>query len=146
MKTTLTNNYDRQTVENLSESSNTKKFIAFQTLIGLKFVQKESIVFFQYGCNGHTNKNFWIANLINSETLKLKTNITSKDILAHFGDNNFVQINQNVIINLNNLDSIELKSRKCILTYNGNIREFIISRNFLREIREIYEMDYRINA
>jgi hypothetical protein len=143
MKTILSNNFERFSTESYSGSLRTQKFIAFQTLIGLRFVQKESIIYFQYGCNGNSNKNFWIANLANSETLKLKTNTTSKDILAQFADCEFAQINQNVIINLNYLTAIELKSRKCILTYNDTSKEFIISRNFLKEIREIYEMDFK---
>jgi hypothetical protein len=116
-------------------------YIALQTFIGLKFIDKKDVVYFQYGINGNTGKNQWVAHLKNTDSIKLKANVTSKDILKHFAEFHFVQVNQNNIINLNYLDSIELKSRKCIIPYNSSNKELTISRTFLKEIRLAYEME-----
>jgi hypothetical protein len=117
------------------------KFIAFQTLIGLRFIDKKCIVYFEYTKDEKSDKRLWEAYLDNSEVIKLKLNTSSKDIMKHFENHDFIQISQSNIINMKFFSSIELKSRKCILHSPYDEKEMIISRAYLSELKNKFEID-----
>lgn len=131
--------YQRNTVK--SDSPVTNKFIAFQTFIGLRFINKQSVVFFEYTQDEKSQKRLWEAHLDNSEVIKLKLNTSSKDIIKHFENHDFIQISQSNIVNMHFFSSIELKSRKCILLSPYENKEMIISRAYLNEIKSRFEID-----
>lgn len=117
------------------------KFIALQTVIGLRFVNKKNIVYFEYGKDEKSGKSQWEAFLNNAEIIKLKINTSSKDILRHFEAYDFIQISQSNIINMDYFSSVELKSRKCILEKPFDNKEMIISRAYFNEIKSKYELN-----
>lgn len=117
------------------------KFIALQTVIGLRFVNKKNVVYFEYGKDEKSGKSQWEAFLNNTEIIKLKINTSSKDILRHFEAYDFIQISQSNIINMDYFSSVELKSRKCILEKPFDNKEMIISRAYFNEIKSKYELN-----
>ena len=125
----------------ISKGGGSNKFIAFQTLIGLRFIDKKSIVYFEYTKDEKSERSLWEAYLDNAKIIKLKINTTSKDIMKHFENHDFIQISQSNIVNMNFFSSIELKSRKCFLHPPYENKEMIISRAYLNEIRNRFEID-----
>jgi len=117
------------------------KFIAFQTLIGLRFIEKKNVVYFEYTKDEKSDKRLWEAYLDNSEVIKLKLNTSSKDIMKHFENHDFIQISQSNIVNMKFFSSIELKSRKCVLHSPYDEKEMIISRAYLSELKNKFEID-----
>lgn len=124
-----------------TDSGVTSEFIAFQTLIGLRFINKRSVVYFEYTKDEKSERSLWEAYLDNADIIKLKLNTTSKDIMKHFENHDFIQISQSNIVNMNFFSSIELKSRKCILHPPFENKEMIISRAYLNEIKGRFEID-----
>ncbi|MGB4415473.1 MAG: hypothetical protein WBI53_11385 [Paludibacter sp.] len=92
------------------------------------------MVYFEYAKNEKSGRSQWEAYLDNAEVIRLKLNTTSKDILKHFENYDFIQISQSNIINLNFFSSVELKSRKCLLKYPYEDKRMIISRAYFNEI------------
>lgn len=144
------NNLRRTVLPIIKEESEKKKdrgilissdeFVAFQTYIGLRYLSKDKVVYFEYDKDDDSRLRTWKVYLNNLEIIKLKTNTTSKDILEYFENHNFVQINQSTILNINYLNSIELKSRKCVLEPPYNNKEMIISRLCLNVMKSKYEI------
>jgi len=71
----------------------------------------------------------------------LKLNTSSKDIMKYFEYHDFIQISQSNIVNMRFFSSIELKSRKCILHTPYDEKEMIISRAYLSELKNKFEID-----
>jgi DNA-binding LytR/AlgR family response regulator len=124
-----------------SDTNQKINYIAFQTLIGLRFINKESVVYFEFTKDDKSERSLWKAHLENAETIKLKLNTTSKDIIKHFENHDFIQISQSYIVNLKFFSSIELKSRKCALLPPYEEKEMIISRAYLNEIKCRFEIE-----
>lgn len=124
-----------------TDSPVSTEFIAFQTLIGLRFINKRSVVYFEYSRDEKSERSLWAAYLDNAEIIKLKLNTTSKDIMKNFENHDFIQISQSNIVNMNFFSSIELKSRKCILHPPFENKEMIMSRAYLNEIKGRFEID-----
>ena len=130
--------------ERSNKTDNTRysnKFIALQTLIGLRFVNKKSIVYFQYIKSDKSERSFWEAHLDNSEVIRLKMNTTSKEIMKHFEQFDFIQISQSNIVNMFFINSIELKSRICFLHPPFQEVKMIISRANFNEIKSKFQID-----
>ncbi|MDD3194830.1 MAG: LytTR family DNA-binding domain-containing protein [Paludibacter sp.] len=115
--------------------------IALQTVIGLKFVNKSDIVLIQYVATAADSKLTWTVMLNSGDTIRLKLNNTAKDILTSLNRSNYVQINQTVILNIDYLSTIELKTRKCVLVSPFEKYEYYVSRLFLKNIRKQYELN-----
>lgn len=114
--------------------------VALQTIIGLKFVKKNDIVLIQYNGTKPESKMFWNVILNTAESVRLKQNITAKDILDSLNHTDYVQISQTMIINIHYLSEIELKSRKCILLPPFEKYECVVSRLYLKVIRKQFEL------
>jgi two-component system LytT family response regulator len=114
--------------------------IALQTVIGLKFVNKCDIVFIKYSASNVDSKFTWTVYLKNGDLIRLKINITAKDILSSLDMQNYVQISQTVILNIDYLSTIELKTRRCLLLPPFENFECYVSRLFLKNIRERFEI------
>jgi chemotaxis response regulator CheB len=126
---------------NKNEEEISTEFIAFQTVIGLRFINKRNVVYFEYSKDEKSERRLWEAHLDNEEVIRLKMNTTSKEIMKHFETFDFIQISQSNIINMNFFSSIESKSRKCILHPPFENKEMIISRAYLNEIKNRFEID-----
>jgi two-component system LytT family response regulator len=81
--------------------------IAIQTVTGIKILKQEDILLFEYP----KNERNWRIRFCNNQYQSLRVGITSKNILTLCTD--FVQINQNCIINIIYLSAIENKTLKC---------------------------------
>jgi len=123
------------------ESPFKTKFIAFQTLKGLRIVDKTKIMFFHYKKEENHDRSYWEANLDNGDLIKLKLNTSARDILTHFEVYDFMQLSQSDIVNLSYIDTIELKSRICILHSAFEQKELRISRANLNEIKRKLQMN-----
>lgn len=132
---------NRQSILDGTELKSPNKFIALQTVIGLRFINKKNVVYFEYNRDEKTGKSQWEAFLNNTEIIKLKINTSSKDILRQFEAFDFIQISQSNIINLDYFSSVELKSRKCILEKPFDNKEMVISRAFFNELKSKYELN-----
>lgn len=95
---------NQATVENLLKQEN---LFAIQTVTGIKMLKQEDILLFEYP----PNKRNWRIRFCNNRYQSLRVGITSKDILPI--SPYFVQINQNCIINITYLASIENKTLQC---------------------------------
>lgn len=114
--------------------------VALQTVIGLKFVKKKEIVLIQYCKSSSDSKMFWTVLLSTSETVRLKQNITAKDILDNLQQPECIQVSQTIILNINYLTTIELKTRKCLLTPPFENIDCYVSRLYLKNIRQQFEL------
>lgn len=127
---------------NNTENSNiySNERIALQTVVGLKFVNKSSVVLIQYLPSITDKKLTWTVMLETGEHVRLKLNITAKDILESLHRDYFIQISQTIIINVDYLSFIELKTRKCIFNNPFDKLECYVSRLYLKNIRQQYEL------
>lgn len=108
---------------------------AIQTISGLVFVKSEEILLFQY----IKELRCWQMMLTSDRKLyKLRMSTTAKDLL---GINTvFVQINQDCIVNLDYLCSIENVTLKCELYPPFEDIELVVSQRYYRRLREVLEM------
>lgn len=82
--------------------------IAIQTLTTIALVSFGEILFFEYVPERH----HWLLRLINGESHKLRMKTTSRMLLEMSSD--FIQVNQNCIINLSHLCCVENQTLKCL--------------------------------
>ncbi|MDR1938794.1 MAG: hypothetical protein LBQ73_09915 [Tannerellaceae bacterium] len=94
-----------------------KRHFAVQTVTGIIILKCEDVLLFEY----IKSVRKWHVRLVDERLLALRMSVTSRDILSIIPG--FVQINQDCIINLSHLLSIENKTLKCIfsLPYSGMI-------------------------
>jgi len=114
------------------------EMIALPVLTGLRFVAKDQIILIE--CNNHFSKPNWQTLLSSTERLRLKSNITAKDILHFLGDDSFIQLNKSTIVNKNYISIIEYKTHKCILTPPFNEIDITISRYQLAELKKRFDL------
>jgi len=116
------------------------EWISLPTAIGFRFVHKAEIVMFSFEKKATTDRENWVAYLSNSEKIRMKSNITSKEIMHLLHVFDFVQVSQKCILNIKHLNSIEIKTRRCMLNVPFQDEEIVISRNFLNEIKERFDI------
>lgn len=108
---------------------------AIQTITGLVLVKCEEILLFQY----LKEQRCWQMMLaVDRKLYKLRMSTTAKDLLGiHMS---FVQINQDCIVNLNYLCSIENVTFKCELNPPFSDIELVVSQRYYRRLREVLEI------
>lgn len=114
------------------------EMIALPVLTGLRFIAKDQIILIE--CTNKFTKPNWQALLSTNETLRLKSNITAKDILHFLGENGFIQVNKSTIVNKNYISVIEYKTHKCFLTPPFNQIDITISRYQLAELKRRFDL------
>jgi two-component system LytT family response regulator len=114
--------------------------IALSTIIGFKFIERNDIVLVNSIKGNRFDKPCWEALTKTSETIKLKKNTSSKEIIQLMGDKQFVQINQSCILNLSYLCAIEFKTRCCILVPPFNELYLTVSRSNMSDLRDRFDM------
>lgn len=108
---------------------------AVQTISGLVFVKCEEILLFQY----LKEQRCWQMMLVSDRKLyKLRMSTTAKDLLGI--NPTFVQINQDCIVNLNYLCSIENVTLKCRLYPPFTDIELTVSQRYYRRLRDVLEI------
>ena len=109
--------------------------ITLPTLIGLQFVDKDSIALFLCRSEFTEKKPSWTAVLGNQNCIRLKSGITSKAIIRFIGHGHFLQVNQSTIINIHYISHIEFGSRSCFLHPPFNQSSYHISKSNFAEIK-----------
>lgn len=108
---------------------------AIQTISGLVLVKYEEILLFQY----LKEQRCWLMMLaFNRKLHKLRMATTAKDLLGM--NQSFVQINQDCIVNLDYLCSIENVTLKCGLYPPFTDIELTVSQRYYRRLREVLEI------
>lgn len=102
---------------------------AIQTITGLIFAKCEEVALFQY----MKEQRCWLMVLANEARYKLRTNITARELTSLSAS--FIQINQQCIINLNYLLSIENKTLKCILYPPFSDINEVVSTRYYKKIK-----------
>jgi len=113
--------------------------ISLPVVTGLKFIDKNSIVYFSCQKESLLGKPFWEAVLSNHEHIKLKANTTAQSIFKVTGDKNFIQISQSEIINIRYLNIVEFKSHECILLPPFDNVRLKVSRTYLSSLRNKFD-------
>jgi two-component system LytT family response regulator len=114
--------------------------IALPSNLGLRFVDKNRILLFRCMGGGILEKPWWELLLNDGSTIKLGANSTADRIIKLINTDRFIQINQSCIINLNYLNMVEFKTRKCLLMPPFDNLELTVSRTQLSKLRELFEV------
>ena len=112
--------------------SDDRKF-ALQIVTGLLMLKRSEVIYFQY--NSYLRS--WQIFLTEERVFKLRTNMTAKDILNI--SLSFFQVNQDVIINIDYMTSIDM-SYHCILRHPYNNLNIIVSRRYYSKLKEALEI------
>lgn len=110
-----------------------RKF-AIHTLNGLLLLKRSEILCFNYKPDLHC----WQIILTGLSAYKLRQSTTAKDLLNLC--TYFIQVNQDCIINIDYLISIENKTLRCILQPPFQQLEFFASRRHYAKIKELLEI------
>ncbi len=113
--------------------------ITLPTYTGIRFMKSNEIVWSQYRKEPGWNKGTWTLHLYNFEELRLRSGLNAKRLFEFIGNGLFIQINQSAIVNMNYINTIEVKSKRCILLPPFEKLELIVSRNFMADIRSRFE-------
>lgn len=120
-------------------SHDPRQVIAVSTHIGLKFILKSDIVYFECKHQDKENRASWVVVLNNENLLRLRSDTKAITILNQLKDDNFIQLSQSLIVNLAFVSMIEYKSHLCYLFPPFNNKPLKISRRLLTTIKEKFE-------
>lgn len=119
--------------------SGLSEIISLPTATGIRFLDKNNILYFQCTCPSILEKKGWQAILTDRTQIKLRTSTSAKDILEFVGIK-FMRINPSCILNINFLSAIEFSTRECQLLPPFNDITIIASRTNMTEIREKFDV------
>lgn len=117
-----------------------KKMVALPTNTGLQFVPKAEIVYFECLRSAMGTRSSWTCVFNDQQTIRLRANIKSGSIIHNLGDYNFIQLSQSVIVSISFISSIEYKTYECFLFPPFDRQPFKISRRFMGELRERFDV------
>ncbi|MDP3442501.1 MAG: LytTR family transcriptional regulator DNA-binding domain-containing protein, partial [Ignavibacteria bacterium] len=120
--------------------SGAPEIIALPSNLGLRFVDKNRILLFRCVNGSFLEKSSWEAFLTDCTSIKLGANTTSDRIVQLMNKDRFLPINQSCIINLNYLNMVEFKTRKCLLIPPFDHLDLTVSRTHLSKLREEFEV------
>jgi len=118
----------------------TPEIIALPTHLGLRFVDKNRILLFRRITGSLLEKSSWEAMLTDSSAIKLGANTSAERITQLLSNERFLQINQSCIINLSYMNTIEFKTRTCLLIPPFDKMSLTVSRAQLSKFKEVYEV------
>ena len=107
---------------------------AVQAVTGVMMVKYDDVLLFEFP----KNKRNWELLFTNGKRLTLRATITSKEILSV--TSSFIQINQNCIINIKYLASIENRTYKCKFYPPYDNTEVIIKPKYYKQIKEMMDV------
>jgi len=123
-----------------SVTRNLSEITSLPTTTGIRFIDKNSILLFQWSSGIGSDKKSWNTVLTDRSEIKLCTSTSAKDILDFIGEGVFIQINPSLILNINFLAAIEFSSRTCQLFPPFSDIILIASRSNMTEIREKFDV------
>jgi Response regulator of the LytR/AlgR family len=120
-------------IDSLSELLPEKRTFLIATITGYMTLRQEQIGYFEY----FKDSKHWYVTLNSEKRIQLKRNTTADDILKL--SNVFAQINQQQIININSLATIEGKD--CVLypPYEKKT-DLTISRSYFKSVQDKFNM------
>jgi len=89
--------------------------VGLPTITGLQFIQKSDIVKIECQRSSMSLRPNWTVTLNNHQTIRLRPNTTAGSIIEHLGADQFILINQSVIVNITYMSMIEYKTNRCYL-------------------------------
>lgn len=107
---------------------------------GIRFMDKNCILFFECANATIFEKKCWKAVLTDRTQIKLRTNTSAKDILDFVGSTKFIRISPSCIVNIGYLSTIEYASREFRLLPPFNDIKLIASRSNMTEIRQRFDV------
>jgi len=107
---------------------------AIHTLTGLMFVRFDDVLLFMY----IKDQRYWLMKLTNGESYKLRTNVIAKGLTSL--SDSFIQINQQCIVNINYVLTVENKTLKCILCPPFSDIDQTVSTRFYKTIKDSFEI------
>jgi two-component system LytT family response regulator len=116
------------------------EIIALPTPTGLRFFDKNKILYFECVKSSLIKKPFWQAVLNDKTQIRLRKEISSKEILSVVGDSRFISISQSAIVNLLYVNFVEYKTRECILIPPYNDTSLSVSRIQLSKLRNTFDL------
>ena len=134
LKKNIAENYKK--IENkLKKLINHNNRFAIQAITRVQMVKYDDVLLFDFT----KNKRNWNIVFTTGKRITLRATITSKEILSI--TQSFVRVNQQCIINIKHLASIENKSLKCVF-YSPfeNIEEVTVKPKYYRQIREMFDV------
>jgi two-component system LytT family response regulator len=105
-----------------------------QTITGLLILHRSEILYFQY----NNTIRSWQIVLTNREIYRLRVSTTSKEILNI--SMSFYQVNQNYIINIDYLISIENKTFRCLFYPPYDTYIIMVTRCYYTKLKEALEI------
>jgi two-component system LytT family response regulator len=120
--------------------SGLSEIISLPTATGIRFLDKNSIIYFQCICPTPFEKKCWQAILTDCTRIKLRFNTSAKDILDFVGSLKFMKINPACIVNINFLATFEFTTRECQLLPPFNDITFVASKSNMAEIRDRFDV------
>lgn len=126
--------------EVITSFPNLGEIIALPTPTGLRFFKKNELALLHHHKKPGWSKSYWFAFLFNQEIIRLKSGLNSMQLFRFMGHQDFVQVNQSVIVNLNYVCNIEIKTRRCVMLPPFKQTKLFISRNCMASIRERFEV------
>jgi two-component system LytT family response regulator len=127
----------REKLNTLFPKGESRVFIPTPT--GLRLLYKDEIVLFAFQ-DEKVDPQGWGALLNSSDVVKIRSKANSKSIFDTLRDNSFFKVNPSVILNLNYLNAIEFKTRKCILIPPFNKHDIVLSRSAFSELKDSFDM------
>ena len=115
------------------------EIITLPTATGIRFIKKNEIVFVTHEREKGWSKSLWYVALFNGENVRLRSGMTAQNLMVLLGNSGFVQISQSAIVNLNYINTIEVKTRQCLLLPPFANTKLCVSRSFMNEIRSRFE-------
>jgi two-component system, LytTR family, response regulator len=106
--------------------------------IGIKFVERNHVVYLHCNKNGLIEKPIWEAVLSNLEKVKLKQNITADELTRILGAELIVKINKSTLVNRNYISLFEYKSHRCFLVPPFEDVDLVVSRQHIPEFRSYF--------
>lgn len=113
---------------------------ALPTNTGLQFIPKSEIVFVVCQKSSLGFRSIWSATLNDQNTVKLRANTRASDIISYLGPENFIALNQSIIVNISFVNQIEYKTHDCYLFPPFDTSPVRISRHYMAELRERFDL------
>ncbi|HEX3007996.1 MAG TPA: response regulator transcription factor [Bacteroidales bacterium] len=127
----------REKLNTIFPKGDSRVFIPTST--GLRLLFKDEIVFFAFE-DPKLDKSGWAALLNSLATVKIRNKANAKSIYDTLKDPNFFKANPSTILNLNYLNAIEFKTRRCVLIPPFDQYEIILSRSAFAELKDNFDM------
>lgn len=115
--------------------------IALQTVMGIRLVKQQSIVFAQVETNGKIKGGNVLVYLINGDKIKLSGNLTLCRLLERIDSSDFFKISRQAAININYLCEIDNSpGNVCRMTQPYQKIDLKVSRNQMQALRRKFSL------